>query len=62
MSYADTLNNMGCVYYQMDRYSEARDHYRRSLEAKEEALGKEHISYASTLYNIGLALTRLGSY
>ena len=62
ISYANTLNNMGSVLRKMGRYSEAMDHFQRSIEVTKEVLGKRHISYASILNNMGSALKIMGRY
>lgn len=44
---------MGLIYCLQGRYGESEEHYRRSLEIREEALGEGHYLVGKTLNNLG---------
>ena len=46
----------------MKKYEEALSNYHECLGIKEEAVGKMHPSYATTLNNIGLNYHHMGEY
>ena len=61
-SYADTLHNMGNLFYTNGRYEEALDYYQRAIKVKEAVLEKGHISFSDTMFNIGLLLESMHRY
>ena len=50
---ADTLNNIGNVYYDQNKLNLALEYYNRALSIKEKVKGKESFDCADTLHNIG---------
>ncbi len=59
---AITMNNLGWIYYQIDRYSDAEKMYNNSLRIKEDKLGKEHPSVGVTLNNMAILFESQGRY
>ena len=44
--YANSLNNLACLYVAMRDYTTAEPFMRHALEIKRNVLGEEHLSYA----------------
>lgn len=56
---ANYLTDLGSVYLDMGRPSEALDLYEKALEMADATMGRDHPSYAVILTNIGLARLHL---
>ncbi|KAH0563134.1 hypothetical protein GP486_002303 [Trichoglossum hirsutum] len=56
------LESIGNVLWEQEKYQEAEVMYRRTLEAREKVLGKEHTSTLWSAYSLGCALEKLGKY
>ena len=60
--YADVLSNLGFVYFETDRFEEARNAHGDSLRIQEKTLGDDHIDLAVTLSNLGETEAVLGRF
>lgn len=56
------MNGLGECYRVVGRYDEAEPLYREALAVTEQALGKQHADYASSLNNLALLLDTTGRY
>jgi len=59
---ADTRNNIGEIFYYLDRPDAARAQYRRSLQTRRRLLGPQHVAIAQSLNNLALLDARRGDY
>ena len=59
---AKSLNNIGTVFNDMKKYTEAISFFRKSLEIEKETLGEIHSATARSLNNIGVAYYKMGSF
>jgi len=49
----DTVNNLGNLYADQGRLTEAESMYQRALKGSEKALGRDHTSTLNTVNNLG---------
>ena len=56
------MNNLALLYDAQGRYEDAELLYNYSLEIKEQVLGKDHSSVATTLNNLALLYDSQGRY
>jgi CHAT domain-containing protein/Flp pilus assembly protein TadD len=59
---ANILGNKGKQYKEMGNYAEAEKYYVEAKEIEEKVLGKEHLSYATSLNNLGVLYYAMGNY
>ena len=59
---ADSLNNLGWLYYEQGRYGEAEPLYERALSIYEAAHGPDHPSVAATLNGLAVLYAEQGRY
>lgn len=59
---AESWANLGTVYRQMERYSEARKAFDRALRLRQEAYGTKHMDIAASYQDLATLLTELGLY
>lgn len=62
VSFADTLNNLAIAYSKMGQHEAALQTHMRVLDLREKKLGRDHIDYIHTLYNIGNTHEALDQY
>jgi tetratricopeptide (TPR) repeat protein len=53
ISTLDTINNLGALYRNQDKYSEAEKMYQRALDGYKKAWGPDHIFTLDTVNNLG---------
>ena len=56
----ETVNNLGLLYYKLERLGEAEKMYQRALAGKEKIRGLEHTSTLNTVNNLGRLYFKLG--
>ncbi|MEH0158593.1 tetratricopeptide repeat protein [Limibacter armeniacum] len=61
-SYAQTLNNLGLLYFGLERYKEAEPLFESALEIVTLAPGKEHPYYIRTKNNLAMLYKSMGRY
>ena len=59
---AQSLNNLGLLYYKQGRYEEAKPFYIRSLVIREQIVGSDHPDTAQSLNNLALFYQNQGRY
>src|SRR3989442_458425 len=60
--YANSLNNLGLMYYYMGDYSKAEPLYKNALEIRGKVLGENDSDYAASLQNLALLYSDIGYY
>jgi tetratricopeptide (TPR) repeat protein len=60
--FANSLNNLGVLYYKIGDYKAAEPYYKQALEIRKKALGEEHPDYASSLNNLRILYIDMGDY
>ena len=58
---AQSLNNLGVLYYHLKEYDKALPLFERALAIREKAAGPEHPDTAATLNNLGLLYKDMGT-
>ncbi|MGZ4862864.1 MAG: tetratricopeptide repeat protein, partial [Halobacteriota archaeon] len=61
-AYAQSLNNLGMLYYSMGDYQAAEPLLREALDITREAFGERSPDYARSLNNLGLLFRDMGDY
>ena len=59
---SESLNNLGELYRDLGKYSEAETVYLRALEIRENNLNSDNPAIAESLNNLGLLYCNLGRY
>jgi CHAT domain-containing protein/Tfp pilus assembly protein PilF len=62
LTVAQSLNDLGLVYYEMDDHARALALHQRALDIREKALGPEHPDVAQSLNNLAHAYGRMSDY
>jgi tetratricopeptide (TPR) repeat protein len=57
-----TVNNLGILYADINKYKEAEEMYMRALDGKEKALGLDHTSTLGTVNNLGNLYAVINKY
>jgi CHAT domain-containing protein/Tfp pilus assembly protein PilF len=60
--YANSLNNLAILYYQMGQYDKALPLYEQALAIRKKVLGEEHRGYANSLNNLAILYYQMGQY
>ena len=59
---ATTLNNIGRIHVQRDRFDEALKYYQNALRIRRVCLGTDSLDYAATAFNAGQSLHQKGDF
>lgn len=59
---ANSLNNLGVLYYEQEKYIEAELFFQRTLALRQELLGEIHPHIASSLNNLAAIFASLRKY
>jgi CHAT domain-containing protein/Tfp pilus assembly protein PilF len=62
VDYANLLNNLGLVYYDVGDYEKAEPLLISALKIKKKKLGNKHLEYANTMNNLALLYLEVGKY
>jgi len=60
--YANNLNKLGIVYWEMGDYKAAEDYFKQALGIRKKVLGEDHPDYARSLNNLGILYSDMGDY
>ncbi len=60
--YADCLNCIGVLYWELDDYKSVEPIFKRIVEIRETAQGIAHPDYAKSLNNLGVLYSEIGDY
>ena len=60
--YANSLNNLGALYFEIGDFKAAEPYCKQTLEIYKQALGEEHPDYANSLNNLGMLYFDMGNY
>lgn len=62
LSFADTLNNLAIVYSQLGQHEKALKYHRQVLQIRDLKLGREHVDYIHSLFQLGNTYEDLKQY
>lgn len=60
--FANSLNNLGVLYYKIGDYKAAEPYYKQALEIRRIALGEAHPDFIMSLNNLGELYWKMGDY